>query len=172
MKYYEVDQCNEFCPFYHQWISEYGQEKTTLERCSLLGWDYNDPKQVLVRLWAKRRREVEDNYKHVRIIDRPDIDEIFPPTPDFCPIKDRPVVVLLQHNKWHRWEGKSPLYDHYGDSPVGRMKKQLQREKEEKQKAREQRRLEKELKMKEKEQKRLQKQKKSFGTDENPSGGA
>lgn len=161
MQYHKVRQCDEYCPFYEKWESGYGMEKRIFERCSLLDCDYNDPKQVLVRLWAKRRREVHESYHHVRIIDRPDMDEIFPPTPDFCPIKNKPVVVILQRNQWQRREGKSPLYDHYGDSPVGRIKKRLQEEKEQKQKESEQRRLEKELKQKKKEEKRLQNRKKT-----------
>lgn len=167
---YKVRQCDEYCcPFYYKSRSEHGSKETTIEYCLLLKSDYNDPRQVLVRLWAERRRDVEESYNHVRIIDRPDMDDVFPRTPDFCPIKNKPVMVILDDTKWHRWEGKSPLYDHYGDSPVGRMKKQLQREKEEKQKARAQRGLEKELKMKEKEQKKLQKQRKASDPDDNPS---
>jgi hypothetical protein len=81
MKYYEVHRCDEFCPFHDKDTHVYGRESRTYERCMLLGYDYSDPKQVLVRLWAGRRREVEDNYKHVRIVDRPDIDEVFPPVP-------------------------------------------------------------------------------------------
>jgi hypothetical protein len=109
MKYYGVSRCDEFCPFYEKDIHVYERELMTCERCILLGYDYSDPKQVLVRLWAGRRREVEDSYKHVRIADRPDIDEVFPPVPDFCPVKNGPVLVRFQPVKWRRWEGKAFL---------------------------------------------------------------
>ena len=147
MEYYEVSRCDEFCPFYEKDIHVYERELRTYERCILLGYDYSDPKQVLVRLWAARRREVEDSYKHVRIVDRPDIDEVFPPVPDFCPVKNGPVLVRFQPVKWRRWEGKAFLCDHYGDSPVGRVKKHVQAEEEERRKDRERRRQEKEMKI-------------------------
>ena len=159
MRFHEVRQCDEFCPFYNKryYPSSFDRSITITEYCELLGFDYNDPKQVLVKLWAKRRREVEGSYRHVRIVDRPDIDKVFPPVPDFCPIKDKPVVVMLQRDQWKPWEGKSSLCDHYGDSPVGRIKKRLQEEKAQKQREREQRCLEREMKKKEKENKRLTK---------------
>jgi hypothetical protein len=157
MEYYEVRQCDEYCPFYHKSYyssSRFDKDNSTYERCELLGYDYNDPKQVLVRLWAKRRREVEESYKHVRIVDRPDMDKVFPPVPDFCPIKQGPIVVIMQREPWKRWPGKAFLFDHYGDSPVGRIKKRLQVEAEQREKERVQRRIEKELKKKEKEEKK------------------
>jgi hypothetical protein len=152
MEYYEVRQCNEYCPFYEKsyYESRFGKDITTYERCILLDYDYNDPKQVLVRLWAERRREVEESYKHVRIVDRPDIDKVFPPVPDFCPVKQGPVVVMLQREPWKRFPGKAFLFDHYGDSPVGRIKARLQAETEQREKEREQRRIERELRKKKK----------------------
>lgn len=160
MRYYEVNRCDEDCPFYHKYsyTSRYDTETKTLERCELLGYDYNDPKQVLVRLWAERRREIENSYKHVRIVDRPDIDEIFPRVPDFCPVKQGPVVVMFQREPWKQFPGKVFLFDHYGDSPVGRIKARMLAEEEQRRKEREQRRVERELKKKEKEEKKALRQ--------------
>ncbi|OPY65907.1 MAG: hypothetical protein A4E63_02766 [Syntrophorhabdus sp. PtaU1.Bin050] len=160
MEFYEVRQCDEYCPFYEKshYEHRFGKDTTTYERCTLLGYDYNDPNQVLVRLWAKRRREVEDSYKHVRIVDRPNIDKAFPPVPDFCPVKQGPVVVMLQKEPWKRFPGKAFLFDHYGDSPVGRIKAHILAEEEQRRKERKQRRIERESKKKEKEEKKIAKQ--------------
>jgi len=146
MEYYEVHQCDEFCPFYDKDVHVYGRDSRTYECCILLGYDYSEPKQVLVRLWAGRRREVEDNYKHVRIVDRPDIDEVFHLFPFSGQSKNGPVVVRFQPVKWRRWEGKASLYNHYGDSPVGRIKKRVQAEEDQRKKDKERRKQEKEIK--------------------------
>jgi hypothetical protein len=156
VRFYKVHRCDEYCPFYRKRVSHYGREETVYERCELLGYDYDDPQQVLVRLWDKRRREIEDSYKRVRIVDRPDPEEMFPSVPDFCPVKQGPVVVSLQPYQWEPWQGKTPLFDHYGDSPMGRLKAQVKAEQEEKRRQREQRRLESELKQKEKEERKAQ----------------
>jgi hypothetical protein len=156
MRFQEVHSCDEFCPFYDKHVSYCGREQTVYERCELLGYDYDDPQQVLVRMWDKRRREVEDSYKHVRIADRPDREDMFPPVPDFCPLKQGPVIVKFQPNTWEPWREETALLDHYGDSPMGRTKKRVQEEQEEKRRQREQRRRGKELKEKEKEEKKAQ----------------
>jgi hypothetical protein len=86
------------------------------------------------------------------------VDCTFPPVPDGCPLKEKPIIVEPEREEWWRWH-TCALPDHYGESPLGRQRKRVKEERAEKARRREIRRIEKETKEKERKLRREAKEK-------------
>lgn len=137
------DNCS--CPFCLD-LSNDREPRDPFHSCRLL--DYDDPTQQLVRVWARIHYDAREKAR------RNKVDCAFPPVPDGCPLRKKPIIVEPQREEWWRW-GPSGLVDHYGDSPLGRLKKRIEAERAEKERRRQTRQAEKEAKEKAREERRL-----------------